>query len=136
MNKDENLYLFLPDDLRCIVFDLESVMGVPVGGGKVFKVSSDSGGRVLSNEDAFIRMAALFIGNKHLNYSNSYLAEKFGLSKPMITYANNVIRGFLETNPRFRRKLFNVAIDNGIMDLVNEIEQIEAKREKVKEAFQ
>ena len=133
-NKEENMYLFLPNDLRFVVFDLESEMGVAVGSGKMFR-SRTGQGRTLSGEDSLIRMASLHIGNKYLNYSDSFLAEKFSSSVSLIHYSNKAIRNLLEANPRFRKKIFNVAIQNGIIDLANEIEEISGKREETKKAF-
>jgi len=141
MEIDTDMYLFLPSDLRLVVFDMEHELGITVGGGAIFNVPNKIGvglqraGRNLPAEESFVRLASLFIGSKHLNYSNSYLAKKFGCVVQMIYYANRVVSGHIETNPRFRKKIYTVAIKNGLMELAQEIEIISEKREAVKKVF-
>ena len=109
---ETDMYLFLPSDLRLIVFDMEHEMGITVGGGVIFNIPKRLGiglqraGRNLPAEESFVRLVSLFIGNKHLNYSDSYLAKKFRCNVSLIHYAKKVVKGYLETNPRFRKKRY------------------------------
>ena len=136
-----DMYLFLPSDIRLVVFDFEHEMGITVGGGVIFTVSKANGGgmknagRTLHAEESFVRLASMFVASNHLHYSDSYLARKFRCNASLVHYAKRVVRGYLETNPRYRRKIYTVAIKNGLMELADEINMIEKKREAVKNIF-
>lgn len=137
----EQLYLYMPSDLRLIVFDLEHEMGIPVGGGDIFKkrevdIGKKRHGRVLDAQEAMTRHLAMFIATKYLKYPASFIAKKFMCSVPLIYHANKVVSGLMDTMPRYRKILYNIACKNGLMDLADEIEQITKEREKIKKAFQ
>jgi hypothetical protein len=126
--------MMLPTDLRLIVFDMEHEMGVDIGGGELF-IRKEGRGRSLTNEASYVRLVALYIGSKYLNYGSTMLADRFQVDKSMVNYAKKSVSNDVLYNTTARRKIYNISIQNGLVDLANEIREIEVEREKAKKAF-
>lgn len=108
-------YMNIPVELRAVLFDLERSFGLKVGGGQVF---SDI--RSL-RELVDVRYAFIFISNTYYGFSQRIISEWIGVKMGLVHHAKKTVRGLMNTNTMYRNRMFNVAVNNGIMDLVYEI---------------
>ena len=108
-------YSELNDELRVLLFTIERICGVNQGGGE-FKGSS------IHREIVDVRHIFSYIAIVHLAYTHRQVKEWMGFkSLSNITYALNRIRNMIEYDVPYRNRLYNIAIECGVMGLLKQI---------------
>jgi len=112
-------YMALNDELRSLLFTIERYCGLEVGGGRVFNDMTKR------REIADTKHIFSFIAITYLAYTHKQVMAWMGIKYlSNITYAINRIIELIEYNPAYRNRMYNVAINNGIMGLLRDIEDI------------
>jgi hypothetical protein len=107
-------YSELNEELLVLLFTIERICGAKVGGGE-FK------GRV-EREFVDVRHIFSYIAIVHLAYTHKQVKLWMGFkSLSNITYALRRIRQFIEYDVPYRNRLYNIAIECGVMGLLKDV---------------
>lgn len=120
-------YEVLNPECLQLLFSIERYCGVTVGGGRVF----ESGKR---KEIVDVRHIFSFIAITYLEYTHKQVREWFGMKYDSnVNYARKHIAGLIENNVAYRNRVYNIAVDNGIMGLIFDvIELVEKDNNRIK----
>jgi len=113
-------YWKIPSEIRLVLFDLERVFALEVGGGAVFDKSS-------KREVSDTRHAFIYIANLHYGFSQDIVCEWIHVRQGIVFNAKKKVAENIRFNIMYRNRLFNVAVDNGIMSLIYEISGVADK---------
>lgn len=106
----------LNDELRSLLFTIEKYCGLTVGGGRIFYDMTKR------REVADVKHIFAFVAIKYLAYTHRQVQEYMGIKYVSnITYAMARIVELIEYNVPYRNRLYNIAIENGIMVMVRDI---------------
>lgn len=109
----------LNKELKMLLYSVEQVCGLEVGGGEVF---TDMTRR---KEIADTKHIFIYIAIIHLEYSHMQLKNWLGIKYlSNITYALSRVEGLIKYNVAYRNRIYNVAVDMGIMTLIYHIIRI------------
>ncbi len=106
-------YKKLNPELKMLLYSIERACGVEVGDGRVF---TDTTRR---KEVSDIRHFFCYIAVTYLEYTHRQVRDYLGIKYDSnITHAIQRVDDLIRFNTAYRNRLYNIAIDNGIMGLV------------------
>ncbi len=109
-------YMELNNELRSLLFTIEKRCGLKVGGGRVF---TDVTKR---REIADVKHIFIFVSIKYLGYTHRQVMGWLSINYiSNVTYALKRLPGLIEHNTAYRNRLYNIAIENGVMELIYDI---------------
>ena len=111
-------YLAMPPEIMMLLFDLERAWGFTVGDGEIFKNTSSV------REYVDVRYAFAYIANVNYGFSQKTVCDWIGIKQGLMHHAKTTVATNLEYNTMYRNRMFKIAVDNGIMDLVFKITEI------------
>lgn len=117
----------LNPELKMLLFSIEKACGVQQGGGRVFT------DKTKRREIADVKHIFAFIAITYLEYTHKQVREWLSVKYDSnINHARRRIADLVEFNPAYRNRVYGIAIENGVMPLVNDIIEITDKNKKSK----
>ena len=114
--KIEDAYRELNPELRMLLFTVEKVCGLEVGGARVFNEER----KIREVVDA--RYIFMYVSVRYLEYSHGQICDFLKL-KWKSSVANGVARveEMIRYNVAYRNRVYNIAVECGVMPLVKHI---------------
>ena len=115
-------YRKLNDELRMLLFSIEKVCGLGQGDGEVFSEVR----KIREVVDA--RHIFCYIAIKYLEYSHQRVRNWMGMNYTSnVTYAIGRVDDLIRYNVAYRNRVYNVAVECGIVPLINYVVHITKK---------